>query len=108
MRSYDLSYAAEIYPDHTWDAGGKSFGISTIQETGLDSQTRPATSFTYDDMHLVEADNGFGGTVEYEYESDPWAEIVAEEDDYIHTTPDGSCPYAWNGDVDCEGNPTHR
>jgi RHS repeat-associated protein len=104
VRTYDLSYNQEIYSAHTWSAGGKSFAVSAIQQTGTGGTTRPAVTFTYDGVRLTEVDNGYGGVAAFEYETTPWAEAQVNED-YEHTTPDGgSCPYNWSGDVSCSGS----
>jgi RHS repeat-associated protein len=104
VRTYDLSYNQEIYSAHTWSAGGKSFAVSAIQQSGTGGATRPAAAFGYDGVRLTEVDNGYGGEASFSYETTPWAESQVNED-YEHTTPDGgSCPYNWSGDVSCSGS----
>jgi hypothetical protein len=97
VRKVDLTYAQDIFTGFTWSEGWKSIAVHSIQETGLASQTRPSTTFTYADaMHLTQVENGFGGIASYTYETTPWAEATAN-DDYIDTTPeDGNCPDGWH------------
>ena len=82
VRSYDLSYEATLFPGWTWEYthNSHSFGLSRIEEKGLGGAALPATTFSYDDLHLVSASNGYGGKVSFTYESMPWADVDNEED----------------------------
>ncbi|HJS20596.1 MAG TPA: SpvB/TcaC N-terminal domain-containing protein, partial [Anaerolineales bacterium] len=74
IRRYQFSYAANsdadiIFPGYTWSKGGKALTLRSVQEYGVGGTTSlPATTFTYDNMHLVEAANGYGGRVQFDYE----------------------------------------
>jgi len=76
IRRYDLTYANLIFPDYTWEAGGKTLALRKVQEFGADGVTAlPETVFTYGDkMHLTNATNGYGGTVTNNYEG--WHETI--------------------------------
>lgn len=77
VKKYAFTYAASgqthLLPGLTWAAGDQTLTLLSVQEYGLNgSLARPATSFTYDDLHLVEADNGLGGRIAFTYA--PWYE----------------------------------
>ncbi len=76
IRSYQLSYAGEIFPGVLWSKGQVATqALVGIQESRtIDGQTYslPPTSYSYDGLHLVSAENGYGGRIEYVYESQPW------------------------------------
>jgi len=110
LRIYEFTYEADtsansIFPNMLWNldaATGRTLTLASVQEWGLDgSSSLPATTFTYDDsqndthddMHLLEIDNGYGGSVKFNYElwydTDPthisqgntWTETIS---DYEH------------------------
>ena len=93
--------AATLFPNYFWHMGGQTFSISAIQETGSDGTTkRPATTFQYDEMHLTNVSNGYGGGVGFSYETTPWAEVTTF-DDYATLINISNCPGAWTGDIFC-------
>jgi RHS repeat-associated protein len=99
MRKYQFSYNAVIYPGWTWDKGGQTFSLSSIQEFGLGaSGSLPATTFSYaDGMHLSQADNGYGGKVSFNFDATPWsADAPATGYEYAY---DGTCPNGWTLDT---------
>lgn len=77
IRKYDLEYLVNtdpgiIWPGIVWTAGGKTSTLAYVRQFGSDGSTGlPAVSFEYDNMHLVRANNGYGGRVEFTYESAP-------------------------------------
>jgi RHS repeat-associated protein len=90
VRKYVLTQQAGIiFPNNTWPAGGKTWSLSSIQEYGSDgSTTLPATTFTYGDgMHLTQAKNGYGGKVDFTYES--WNATDGHEPAWCNT-PEGT------------------
>ncbi|PKN91158.1 MAG: hypothetical protein CVU44_20570 [Chloroflexi bacterium HGW-Chloroflexi-6] len=88
IRRYQLTYAGNdspnlVWPGVVWTAGGKTSTLEKVQEFGLNgAQALPAHTFTYYDadlvsaningdinnMHLMRAENGYGGVVEFEYD----------------------------------------
>ncbi len=79
IRKYQFDYAANasanlIWPGVTWTAGGQTNTLNQVQQYGKGgSAALPATIFTYgDDMHLTRADNGYGGSVTFDYGDSPW------------------------------------
>ncbi|WP_160317527.1 RHS repeat-associated core domain-containing protein [Ornatilinea apprima] len=76
IRKYVLTYESNpsevIFPGVTWTAGGKTLTLKSIQEFGKNNAALPATTFDYDEMHLTTAENGYGGRVEFQYETEPW------------------------------------
>jgi RHS repeat-associated protein len=101
VRTYEVSYGATLFPNYYWHMGGQTFSISSIQETGSDGTTkRPATTFQYDEMHLTNVSNGYGGGVSFTYESTPWAEVTTF-DDYATLIDITNCPGAWTGNISC-------
>jgi RHS repeat-associated protein len=78
IRKYVLTYTdGLIYPNLVWPASGKTPTLTKVQEYGLGgTNSLPATTFAYSDgMHLTEAANGYGGKVNFTYESTPWREV---------------------------------
>jgi hypothetical protein len=80
IRTYTPSYNEYVFPGWEWSAGVRTFTLSSIVETGLNSTSLPATTFDYDGLHLISANNGYGGTVEFDYEDTPWYEQTASDD----------------------------
>lgn len=79
LRRYAFSYYADadpniIFPGHTWTAGGKTTTLKSVQQFGVGNTTAlPAATFFYsDNLHLTKAENGYGGRVEFTYETNPW------------------------------------
>jgi hypothetical protein len=75
VRKYGLGYGEngqQIMPGNQWPGGGLTPTLTSITEYGLNgTNSLPATTFTYgDDLHLTQADNGYGGQVSLTY--DPW------------------------------------
>ncbi len=80
IRKYVLTYADQagqpnIYPNVTWGAGGVTPTLYKITEYGLnETGPLPETKFTYgDSMHLTQADNGYGGTTNFNYNT--WYDV---------------------------------
>ncbi len=92
IRKYDFTYLIDggeepeldyIWPNFTYSAGGHVLALRSVQEWGSNTGATwngglPPTTFTYDNLHLVSATNGYGGTVTFTYETTPW---------YSTTTP---------------------
>ena len=95
IRSYRFGYADDsttdvIYPGYiAWDVqpiapylqnlhpgnGKKTLTLKSISEYGLGGTGTPlpAVQFFYaDNLHLTRAENGYGGAVEFQYETTPW------------------------------------
>jgi RHS repeat-associated protein len=75
IRRYELKYKGNtesdiIFPGYTWSKGGKTSTLKSVQQYGANNTTEsPKTTFTYgDNLHLTRATNGYGGTVEFDYE----------------------------------------
>lgn len=95
IRKYELAYETDptklVLPNIFWTNGetpkGQNLTLKSITEYGLGAaQALPATTFTYgDNMHLTEANNGYGGKVKFTYESylndenGPWHAPVASK-----------------------------
>ncbi|MGA9398197.1 MAG: hypothetical protein WBV22_08050, partial [Anaerolineaceae bacterium] len=80
VRRYVLSYVYnKVLPNIKWnDVGGKTPTLLSITEyNNNNSLSLPATTFTYDDMHLTSATNGYGGQVGFTYEK--WHELESAE-----------------------------
>ena len=71
---YSTDTATRIFPGHVWSGGAANLTLGSVQEFGLNGASLPATSFTYDGLHLVETANGYGGRLQFSYESAPWYE----------------------------------
>jgi hypothetical protein len=73
LRRYEFQYANNtdpdiIFPGYTWTAGDKTTTLRSVREYGVGGTTAlPATTFTYDGLHLTRAQNGYGGAVEFDY-----------------------------------------
>jgi len=86
IRSYVLGYgqnSQQIMPNNAWQTNGtgKTPTLTSIQEYGLNgTQALPAAEFFYDQLHLVEAHNGYGGTIEYAYNA--WGATQGAEAQY--------------------------
>ncbi len=79
IRKYTFGYETDpakvIFPQKTWDGGdggGKNLTLTSVKEYGAAGPALPATTFEYDTMHLIRANNGYGGAVEFVYETTPW------------------------------------
>ncbi len=78
FRQYNFTYADDadsdiIFPGQTWSAGGKTSTLRSVQQFGVGgASSLPAVTFTYDNLHLTDADNGYGGSVAFVYENTPW------------------------------------
>jgi YD repeat-containing protein len=85
IRKYVLGYNyGVVFPNLTWSAGGKTPELASITEYGLNGTgSLPATTFTYDTMHLTQASNGYGGKVTYSYENLAWHESNSSADPLI-------------------------
>ena len=81
VKEYRLGYASSsgyLLPGIQWPGGGRTLTLLSVQEYGRDgSSSLPANSFTYNALHLVEGDNGYGGRVEFDYEQ--WYDSAAAE-----------------------------
>jgi len=84
VRSYRFNYysSGAIFPANVWTKGGYTLALQSVQEFAGDydvtgTPSLPATSFTYDGLHLVSASNGYGGRVDFSYEGLPWHEMRA-------------------------------
>lgn len=80
VRRYHFTYesGAKIFPAFQWSAGGYTLTLQQVQESG-GGVTLPATTFTYDSMHMTQASNGYGGRIEFTYDSTPWHEMEPTE-----------------------------
>ena len=101
MRTYTPAYNEYVFPGWEWSAGVRTFTLSSIVETGLNSTSLPATTFDYDGLHLISATNGYGGTVEFDYEDIPWYEKTAS-DDKSDSFGEASDEPDWGGNVSLE------
>lgn len=80
--TYESDPEKHIFPGVVWDAGGRTPTLVKVQEFGADGIGLPPTTFTYGDhMHLTEADNGYGGRVQYSYET--WHDTDTPKGDTI-------------------------
>jgi RHS repeat-associated protein len=101
IRSYHLTYAANtdtdlIFSGQEFSAGGKRSTLRSIQEFGQGNTTSlPATTFTYDGLHLTHATNGYGGSVDYEYEMFYWDTVPANH--MVYETAPCSTWYQFSG-----------
>ncbi|NWF65696.1 MAG: RHS repeat protein, partial [Chloroflexi bacterium] len=74
IRRYVFAYgdgsSNNIFPGFTYTAGGKMTTLQSVTQYGLGGTTAlPSTTFTYGDgLHLTHASNGYGGSVDFEYE----------------------------------------
>lgn len=74
MKGYDLNYSQDtnnqVWPNINFSAGGKMSTLVQVKELGVNQTNFPAsTQFIYGDlMHLTKVNNGYGGSVEFEYE----------------------------------------
>ena len=96
VRRYELGYAnpSPIFPGHNWNAGGETLTLASVQEFGAGGSALPATTFTYDSLHLTEVNNGYGGRVAFDYEPEPWYEVNANPD---RIDPDLRPPNTYDG-----------
>ena len=77
VKSYLFKYATEpgnqIMPGLEWQDGVKTSTLESIQElanrTDTPVQGYKATTFFYDYVHLIRAENGYGGQVSFEYKA---------------------------------------
>ncbi|MBI4760292.1 MAG: hypothetical protein HY780_03655 [Chloroflexi bacterium] len=74
LRRYELAYKDNnasdiIFPGYTWTKGGKTNTLALIREYGINSVSAlPPVTFTYgDNLHLTRVDNGYGGSVQFNY-----------------------------------------
>jgi RHS repeat-associated protein len=79
LRKYTFTFAdtgAGVMPNVYWPAAGQIGATLTLDQitvTGMNSETLPDTTFTYEDhMHLTKVENGYGGKVEFSYEGYPF------------------------------------
>ncbi|MBI3175222.1 MAG: hypothetical protein HYZ25_15965 [Chloroflexi bacterium] len=73
IHKYVFSYLDDtdptiIFPGYQYSAGGKQLTLSSVQEFAQNNDSLPKTTFTYDGLHLVKAENNYGGKVEFSYE----------------------------------------
>ncbi|MEW5871106.1 MAG: hypothetical protein AB1894_17660 [Chloroflexota bacterium] len=83
VRRYDFNYAdqALIYPYQAWQDGTPTLALVSVEEVAPDGSRLPLGSFSYaDGLHLTEGENGYGGRVAFDYESDPWHEVTSAKD----------------------------
>jgi RHS repeat-associated protein len=81
VRRYNFTYASNpvLLPYHPYSSGGYTLTLLGVQEqNGSGTASLPATIFTYDEMHLVQAENGYGGKVVFDYDIMPWYEDMAD------------------------------
>ena len=77
IRTYKFTYCQNescggVFPKLVWEQGGGTPTLMSVQEFGLGGAYLPATTFTYGDkMHLTSAQNGYGGTVTFQYNNQP-------------------------------------
>jgi hypothetical protein len=77
IRKYEFTYAVAtdadiIWPGITYSAGGKALTLRSVQEFSGSGASLPAHTFYYDNLHLTSASNGYGGGVQFTYETEPW------------------------------------
>ena len=76
VRRYNLTYTS-LFSGYTWSGGGQTFSLASIQEVGSDgTSTLPASTFIYDGLHMTRANNGYGGSVIFSYDTTPWHDIA--------------------------------
>ncbi|MEW5872532.1 MAG: SpvB/TcaC N-terminal domain-containing protein [Chloroflexota bacterium] len=79
VRRYDFTYAPaaqSIYPDYLWSGGGPTLTLWKVEEVGLNGDdSLPETIFSYDQLHLSQGENGYGGAVQFTYDAAPWYEL---------------------------------
>ncbi len=89
MRKYAFTYesdpARRVLPGVSWPYSCSTSGcqvypgeltLTRVQEYGTDgTSTLPATTFSYDGARLVRGENGYGGRVEFQYDSTPWQDV---------------------------------
>ncbi|MDX1411896.1 MAG: hypothetical protein R3351_07035, partial [Nitrospirales bacterium] len=96
---YDLDGA--IFPSVTWPTNdGMTPALVEIEEFGLGgTSSLPPTTFSYDgdNMHLEIGDNGYGGEVEFSYDTSPWHEIGADSKETVSCNPNPNSTFS--GDV---------
>ncbi len=61
-----------LFPNYTWDAGGKTLTLNGMRKIAFDTNNQPSyqplMKFYYGDrMHLTKVDNGYGGIYEFTY-----------------------------------------
>jgi RHS repeat-associated protein len=71
---YQFNYDdGTIYPGIRWPNGGETPTLITVQRFAGSGESQPAITFEHTDlMHITAIENGYGGRVEYVYETDPW------------------------------------
>ena len=89
IRRYEFSYAPNnatdntIFPTYTYSAGGKVTTLREVREYGASNGSLPAHTFTYgDNIHLTNATNGYGGSVQFSY--DTWYSEINARASYLH------------------------
>lgn len=110
IHKYELVYADEttpashhIYNSYAWSGGDKTLTLVQIIESGFQAQLPlPPVIFTYDDLHMVNAQNGYGGEVDFTYdnESSLFKAASANEGRNFTEDPDSLCPgtpSGWTG-----------
>ena len=84
IRRYDFAYTPSIFPVAIWSAGQATQTLHTITESrtiGSTTYSLPATTYEYDGLHLTQAQNGYGGVVQYVYDDPPWrAQTIDDQD----------------------------
>lgn len=68
--------AAPLFPNYTWEAGGKTLALNAMQLVAFDGNNQPSyqpmVKFYYgDQMHLTRVENGYGGIYQFSYQ--PWS-----------------------------------
>ena len=89
--TYDIDGSQAIFPGYTYTAGGRVSTLTKVEQFGVGGAgPLPAHTFTYGDhLHLTQATNGYGGTVEFDYDDlpsqilyQPWYYTQATIKDY--------------------------
>jgi len=87
VRKYTFTYETDpakvIFPGYRYN-GSPTGLVSTLRNVREFGQHGipglPEHTFTYDGLHLTKAENGYGGRVEYSYDTAPWhAEGTVED-----------------------------
>ncbi|MEJ5202297.1 MAG: SpvB/TcaC N-terminal domain-containing protein, partial [Anaerolineales bacterium] len=122
LRRYELAYKDNnasdiIFPGYTWSQGGKTNTLASIREFGVNNAAAlPPVTFTYgDNLHLTRVDNGYGGSVVFNYELwyyQPYAAKFRTILEKIGRSGDAACyhesPVPWvarpGGEVGCHIN----
>ncbi len=61
---------APVWPGVTWNASSKTSTLLQVHQFDGNNNELPTATFSYEDqMHLTRADNGYGGSIHFDYEA---------------------------------------